>query len=98
MRAYLPDYEAISAHSLAEALDLLGSGEVRPLAGGTDLMVLLAAGGLPPGRYLDLWPCRELHGIAVTPSHVALGALCTYSEIRRHPVVQAELPCLVQAA
>ena len=30
-------------------------GQWRPFAGGTDLMVLLEAGKLPPGRYLSLW-------------------------------------------
>lgn len=104
MRAYLPEYTAHRAGTLAEALSFLAEpphpqlGAWQPLAGGTDLMVLLAAGKLPPGRYLDLWPLAELRGIAVTASHVELGALTTYTQVREHPLLQAEFPMLVQAA
>ena len=49
MRAYLPDFAVINTPDLPEALDALASGEnIVPLAGGTDLMVYLDAGDLPP--------------------------------------------------
>ncbi len=104
MRAFLPDYEAVSARSLVDALKLLAQepadsrGRWQPLAGGTDLMVLFAAGKLPAGRYLDLFGVAELRGIEVTPSHIDLRALTTYTEVRYHPVLQVEFPSLVQAA
>lgn len=104
MRGYLPDYEATSARTLVEALTLLAQapadarGRFHPLAGGTDIMVVMAAGKLPPGRYLDLWSVDELRGIAVTPGWVDLRALTTYTEVRNHPVLAAEFPMLVQAA
>ena len=40
-----------------------GIRRLAPFAGGTDLMVLLEAGHLPPGRYVSLQNCRELLGI-----------------------------------
>jgi len=104
VRAYLPEYEAISARSLVEALALMaqsgadGRGRFVPLAGGTDVMVLLAAGKLPPGRYLNLLGVAELRGIEVASSHVDLRALTTYTEVRYHPLLQLEFPSLVQAA
>ena len=44
----------------------------RPFAGGTDLMVVLEAGQLPPGRYVSLQNCRELLGIEETPTAAAV--------------------------
>lgn len=101
MRGFLPDFEAVSARSLDEALRLLaepGGAPLVPLAGGTDLMVLLAMGKLPAGRYLDIWSVPELRGIHVTDEHIELGALVTYSEIRNNSLLLAEFPMLVQAA
>jgi CO/xanthine dehydrogenase FAD-binding subunit len=104
MRSYLPDFVAETPASLSSALLQLSEpphpqlGAWQPLAGGTDLMVLLAAGKLPPGRYLDIFGLAELKGIAVTPQHVELGALTTFTQVRQHPLLQAEFPLLVQAA
>jgi CO/xanthine dehydrogenase FAD-binding subunit len=104
MRSYLPEFIARSASSLDDALAQLGEpphpelGAWQPLAGGTDLMVLLAAGKLPRGRYLDIFGLTELRGITVAPQHVDLGALTTYTQVREHPLLQAEFPMLVQAA
>jgi CO/xanthine dehydrogenase FAD-binding subunit len=104
MRAYLPDYQAASARSLGEALSRLAEshadslGRWQPLAGGTDLMVLFAAGKLPAGRYLDLLSVAELRGIDIAPEHVEVRALSTYTDVRYHPVLQAEFPSMVRAA
>ncbi len=62
MRAYLPDYQCSSAKSLSEALRLLEKG-ARPIAGGTDIMVLFDAGLLAPGDYVDILGLSELKGI-----------------------------------
>jgi CO/xanthine dehydrogenase FAD-binding subunit len=70
----------------------------KPFAGGTDLMVLLEAGKLPPGKYLSIWKLPELRGIEVTAENVILGAVTTYTHIRRHPILAAEFPLLCRAA
>jgi CO/xanthine dehydrogenase FAD-binding subunit len=104
MRSYLPDFVAERASSLSDALTRLAEaadpelGAWQPLAGGTDIMVLLAAGKLRPGRYLDLWGLDELRGIEVAPDRVELGALTTYSQVREHALLKAEFPLLTQAA
>lgn len=100
MRAYLPAYELRQAATLDEALSLLASGgsEWRVFAGGTDLMVLLESGVLARGRYMSIWGLRELHGIAAGDREVTIGALTTYTEIRRDPLIGREFPLLVRAA
>jgi CO/xanthine dehydrogenase FAD-binding subunit len=70
----------------------------KAFAGGTDLMVLLEAGKLPHRKFLSIWKLPELRGIAITPTHVTLNALTTYSEIRRHEMLAREFPLLCRAA
>ncbi len=98
MRAYLPDYEMITAPSLQGALEVLARGEFRPFAGGTDLMVLFEAGKLSHHKWLSIWGLDELRGIRVEAAHIAMGALTTYSQIQRDATVQAEFPLLIEAA
>jgi CO/xanthine dehydrogenase FAD-binding subunit len=100
MRAYVPGYELRVAPNLPDALELLARepGTWQPFAGGTDLMVLLEAGKLSHKRYLSLAKVADLRGIEATDSAVTLGALTTYTEIQKHPVLRSEFPLLVAAA
>ena len=100
MRAFVPSYQLISPATLSDALELLAreSGEWKPFAGGTDLMVLLEAGKLPHKNYLNIWNLPELRGIEVTDSHVTLGALTTYTEVQDHETLREEFSMLGQAA
>lgn len=100
MRSYVPGYELQAPRNLADALECMARelGEWKPFAGGTDLMVLLEAGKLPHRKFLSIWKLQELRGITVTPAHVTLSALTTYSEIRRHEVLAKEFPLLCRAA
>jgi hypothetical protein len=54
--------------------------------------------GEPPDRILDLWRLDELRGIAVDGDAISLGALTTYTDIRRSAVCREHLPVLVEAA
>src|SRR6476659_6052086 len=88
-----------SPRALAEAYALLADGPARPIAGGTDLMVALTGElGEPPDRILDLWGLEELRGIALDGDTISLGALTTYTEIRRSALCREHLPVLVEAA
>ncbi|CAN5864126.1 hypothetical protein BH24CHL6_BH24CHL6_14660 [soil metagenome] len=88
-----------SPRSLHEAYALLGGSDYRPLAGGTDLLVQIT-GELapPPERVIDIWQLDELRGIQVEGDELVLGALTTYTEIRRSTLCQELLPALVEAA
>ena len=86
--------------SLGAALDILARepGVWRPFAGGTDLMVLLEAGKLAHRRYLNIWNLVELRGIESASWHISLGALTTYTDVRRNATLQREFPLLCRAA
>jgi CO/xanthine dehydrogenase FAD-binding subunit len=74
-------------------------GPWRPLAGGTDLMVQMTGEiGEPPDRILDIWGLDELRGISVEADALVIGALSTYTEIRRSPLVAEFVPALAEAA
>ena len=61
-------------------------------------MVLLEAGTLPEGGYVGLWHLQELRGIKDSGDAIEIGALTTYTEIARHPLLQAHWPLLCRAA
>jgi CO/xanthine dehydrogenase FAD-binding subunit len=85
--------------SLTEAYRLLTGGLLRPLAGGTDLMVQITGElGEPPRRVLDLWQLDELRGIRLDGEELVLGALTTYTEIRRSPIIAEFVPALSEVA
>lgn len=100
MRAYIPSYDLRIPKQLSEVLALLARepGVWRPFAGGTDLMVLLEAGKLDHRNFLSLAKLEDLRGIEVTTDSVVIGALTTYSQIQKNPVLQAEFPLLCAAA
>ncbi len=84
---------------LPEAYTLLAAAPARPIAGGTDLMVALTGElGEPPPAIVDLWRLDELRGIAIENDAIVLGALTTYTEIRRSALCREHLPVLVEAA
>src|SRR3979409_1537086 len=100
MRGFIPNYQLITSRSLADVLSMLASepGIWQPFAGGTDLMVLLEAGKLSHKRFLSLAKLAELRGIEIKTDTVTMGAMTTYTEVQKHPVVQAEFPLLCAAA
>lgn len=99
MRSDLAEFELAAPKSLDEALRRLDAepGVWRPLAGGTDVMVLLSSGKLSHKKWIDVWGLDELRGIEVSDRAVTFGALTTYADVQRHDVVARELPMLAQA-
>ncbi len=97
MRSDLGEFELAPARTLGEACERVAAG-YRPLAGGTDVMVLLSAGKAGPRRWVDLWGVDELRFVRATDVAFEIGALTTYTQVRRHPLLSVELPMLAQAA
>ncbi len=90
----------VSPATLAEAYAL--AGRRRPTdrwpAGPTSSSRSAAEIGEPPERVLDLWRLDELRGIAVRDGALELGALTTYTDIRRSALCAEHAPALVEAA
>jgi CO/xanthine dehydrogenase FAD-binding subunit len=96
MRAEPP---VVSPRTLAEAYQVIAAIPHRPVAGGTDLLVQISGElGEPPDRVIDLWGLDELRGIEVRDGALVIGALTTYTQIRRSPEVTEHLPALAEAA
>src|ERR1044072_7242603 len=99
MRAYLPAYELVVPRTLGAALAFWRGepGAWRPFAGGTDLMVLLEAGRLEHRQFFSVRHLAGLRGVEESDAHVTVGALTTYTEVRRLPVLAREVPLLARA-
>jgi CO/xanthine dehydrogenase FAD-binding subunit len=69
-----------------------------PLAGCTDVYVNLNFGTLPAKRFIDLWPLDDLRKIRLSEGVLSIGALATYTEIIRSPLVRRRLPIIAAAA
>ena len=88
-----------SPRSLAEAYALLADAPHRAVAGGTDLLVQITGElGDAPQRVLDIWHLDELRGIRMEAKELVIGALTTYAEIRRSPIIAEFLPAFAEAA
>ncbi|HEX4542097.1 MAG TPA: FAD binding domain-containing protein [Candidatus Acidoferrum sp.] len=100
MRANPADYELVAPGTLQGVVALLASEPETwlPVAGGTDVMVLYAAGKLLSHKLVSIWGLPELQSIEVTPTEIRIGACCTYSTIRAHRNISDEFPLLVRSA
>ena len=100
MRANPADYELVAPGTLQGVVALLGREPETwlPVAGGTDVMVLYAAGKLSSHKLVSIWGFPELQSIEVTPTEIRIGAGCTYTDIRMHRVISDEFPLLVRSA
>jgi xanthine dehydrogenase small subunit len=88
-----------SPRTLGEAYSLLAGHAHRPVAGGTDLLVQITGElGEPPSRVLDIWHLDELRGIRMESNALVVGALTTYAEVRRSPLLAEFLPAFAEAA
>jgi len=99
MNSAISQRTLLQPRSLTDALSMLrDEGPVVPLAGCTDLYVSLNFGTLKDTRFLDLWRLRRLRTIEMRGDRLSLGALATYTELIRSPLVRRRLPMLAAAA
>jgi len=100
MRADPAEYSLVSPGNLQAVLSLLAGEPARwlPIAGGTDVMVLYAAGKLSNRNLINIWNIPELRQIEVFPDRIRIGAACTYTALREQEIVSREFPLLATAA
>lgn len=91
---------SFTPNTIAEAVELLADPELGaiPVAGCTDLLVVDTATGRRHKTVVDLTRISALHGIRETISHAEIGAMTTFSELRRHPTITAHFPILAKIA
>src|SRR5262245_66169061 len=89
----------LQPRSLREALTMLrDEGPATPMAGCTDLYVALNFGTLAETRFLNLWTLDALRPIEIRGGLLSIGALATYRDIIRSPLVRQRLPMLAAAS
>jgi CO/xanthine dehydrogenase FAD-binding subunit len=98
MRSDPTQFALTAPPTLAEALTLLAQGTHIPVAGGTELMVALAAGRLTQHSLVSINHLSELRFIRITPDAIHIGSGTTFTDIRRNPTIAADLPLLIQSA
>ena len=89
----------VRASSIAEAVALLNEPGLksRPLAGGTDMVLLLRADPPVCDRVVDLSLIPELHRIGQQGDRVTIGAAASFSEVMANSIVAETAPVLIQA-
>jgi xanthine dehydrogenase small subunit len=99
VRTALSSLQLLQPRSLKDALRMLrDDAPLLPLAGCTDLYVLLQFGTLPGTRFLNIWQLDELRRIRTRDNVLSIGALATYTQIIRSRGVRGRIPMLQAAA
>jgi aerobic carbon-monoxide dehydrogenase medium subunit len=87
-------FELAEPKSLSEAISLLDGEGVRPLSGGTALMLMMKAGVLRPARLVSL---RKLGLEKIEASGLLrIGAMTTLSDVERSPIVKKGWPVVTR--
>jgi 4-hydroxybenzoyl-CoA reductase subunit beta len=96
----LSDFRLSRPRVLSDALKQLGDnrGNIRVLAGGTDLLPSMRQKLFEPEQVLDLRQIKELRGIHETGQGIEIGALTTLHEIEYSQLLRQQYPVLVEAA
>jgi carbon-monoxide dehydrogenase medium subunit len=94
-------FELLEPRTLREAATLLASAEssVRPIAGGTAVMLMMKMGVLRPSCLVSLRSVEESYsGIQKGPDGaLRIGALATLAALERSPAVRSHAPVITRA-
>jgi CO/xanthine dehydrogenase FAD-binding subunit len=84
----LPEFELLVPATLSEALEMLAEGEagVKPIAGGTNVIVELRD-GRRYGTLMDVSRLAELRGIRRENGHIVIGGGTTMAELLADPLI-----------
>jgi 4-hydroxybenzoyl-CoA reductase subunit beta len=96
----LPSFQLLRPKTIDEAIALMArhDGEVKVIAGGTDLLPSMKQKLFTPMYVLDLRGVNELRGIRKVTDAIEIGALTTLSAIEHSPLIRKDYPVLYQAA
>jgi 4-hydroxybenzoyl-CoA reductase subunit beta len=96
----LPSFQLLRPRTLDEAVSLMAKhdGDVKIVAGGTDLLPSMKQKLFTPAVVLDLRGVSELRGIRNVPGDgIQIGALTTLSAIEHSAIIRKDYPVLYEA-
>jgi carbon-monoxide dehydrogenase medium subunit len=91
-------FELAEPKSLKEALGLLGADDpaVRPIAGGTALMLMMKAGVFRPSKLVSLGAIKELISINAANGELKIGAMTPLAALERSDAVKNHAPVMTR--
>src|SRR5467141_134089 len=92
-------FDLVEPASLDEAIKLLDPDDpsVRPIAGGTALMLMMKAGVFRPAKLISLRAIKQLCAIETRPDGaLEIGAMTPLSVLERDPAMRAHAPVITQ--
>jgi 4-hydroxybenzoyl-CoA reductase subunit beta len=96
----LPFFQLLRPKTVAEAVQMLSEhvGEIKVIAGGTDLLPSMKQKLFTPAYVLDLRAVAELHGIhEAGDGSVSIGALTTLAAIEHSAIIRQDYRVLYEA-
>ncbi len=96
----LPSFQLLRPRNLEETLSLLAkhAGDLKVIAGGTDLLPSMKQKLFTPAYVVDLRGVAELRGItSLRDGGVSIGALTPLSAIGHSPIIRRDYPVLHEA-
>ena len=96
----LPSFQLLRPRTLDEAIAMMAKhpGEIKVVAGGTDLLPSMKQKLFAPPYVMDLRGAGELRGIrGVAGRGVEIGALTTLSAVEHSPIIRRDYPVLYDA-
>jgi len=92
-------FDYVRPDSLGEAVQALASGgdDAKVIAGGQSLMPLLRMRLAYPEKLVDLGGLGELRGVRDTGAGLEIGAMTTYYEVTRDPLIRQHCGLLAEA-
>jgi aerobic carbon-monoxide dehydrogenase medium subunit len=90
------DYEL--AESVDHAVELLGRGDAKLLAGGHSLLPLMKLRFARPSLLVDIGRLRDLAYVREADGGIAIGALTRHHEVATNPLLREACPILAETA
>jgi len=97
--AAMIQFELAEPRTLTDAVRLLDPGDetIRPIAGGTALMLMMKAGVFRPAKLVSLRKIESNYtAITATARGLTIGAMTTLSDLEQSPDVRAHAPLIIQ--
>jgi 4-hydroxybenzoyl-CoA reductase subunit beta len=96
----LPTFQLLRPKTIEEAVSLMAKyqGEVKVVAGGTDLLPSMKQKLFTPSFVLDLRGVAGLCGIRSSAGSTEIGAMTTLTAVELSPIIRRDYPVLYQAA